>query len=106
MAYCLRMITRSSLLGLALLVGGCGGGPESVCTSASNKMHGCGLDKIHITASNAYAFPAECDPTTTCIAGCFMEASCADLQQVVPGGKFHTCLVGCNSWFRVADAGL
>jgi len=105
-AYCRRMITRSSLLGLALLLGGCGGGSESICASASNKMHGCGLDKIHITAVNAYAFPAECDQTTACISSCFMEASCADLQQVALGGKLHNCLVACNSWFRVADAGL
>ncbi len=93
------------LLGFIVVLAGCGGSSDSVCTSACNKMHGCGLDKIHITAVNAYepctAAP-ECDPITTCVSNCFMQASCGDLQQVAIGGAFHSCLVACNSWFQVA----
>ena len=105
------MTTRVSVLGVVLLLGGCGGGSDSICASACNKMHGCGLDKIHITAVNAYTFlqecsAVECDKTTACVSSCFMDATCSDLQQVVLGGKLHTCLVACNNWFRVPDAGL
>ena len=102
------IMMRASLLGLALLVGGCGGGSDSVCASACNKMHGCGLDKIHITAVNAYepcSAAQQCDKTTMCVSNCFTQASCGDLQQVILGGAFHGCLVACNSYFRVPDGG-
>ena len=110
MAYFRVMVARTSLLGIALLLlGGCGGGGSgTICSQACDKMHACGLDKIHITSVNAYepcTYAQQCDKTTDCISACFMSASCGDLQQVVLGGKFHSCLVVCNPYFRVPDAG-
>ena len=105
----MRALAMRALLLVLLLVGGCGGS-DSVCSKACDKVHQCGLRVIHITSVNTYTFgddcgAVSCDKVSACVAGCIQGASCGELQAVVPNGPFHSCLIGCNSWFRIPDAG-
>ena len=97
-------------LGL-LLLSSCGSDSGSVCGQACNRLHGCGLSKIHIRAQiNEYVLGPDCgsitcDKQTECISGCFMQTSCGDMDPVVNGSPFHLCLIGCSSYFRSPDGG-
>jgi hypothetical protein len=100
------------LAGLTIaLLGGCGGSSGgSVCSQACEKMQGCGVQRIHITSVNSYGFGSDCadtpcDSVTTCVSRCILDAACTDLATLVPNGKLHQCLIACNSFFRIDDAG-
>jgi hypothetical protein len=97
------------LLGALALGAGCSGS-ETVCSSACSKLHQCGLYQITITTITKYAYSddcsaVQCDATTACISRCVEAAQCSELGVVQLGGKFHSCLIACNSFFRTPDGG-
>jgi hypothetical protein len=103
---------RPLLVALALLLlSSCSSDSGSVCAQACNRLHGCGLTKIHLRAQvNEYVLGPDCgsigcDPITECVSRCFMQTECRDLDPVVTGSPFHLCLIGCSSYFRSVDGG-
>ena len=97
---------RSILLVTALLLGGCSSA-DTICGQACEKLHGCGLQTLHITNEKLYTFgddcsAAPCDAAVSqCVAKCFDAASCGDLQNVVLNGPFHSCMISCSAFFKV-----
>lgn len=99
---------RTTLITAALLLSACSSGPgaETVCGQACEHLLQCQVSRIHITSVKSYGFDADCsgvacDSITACVSRCINAADCSALQSVALGGALHSCLVGCNSWFRV-----
>ena len=101
-----------ALLAPFLALAGCSSssGPATVCSEACAKLEQCGVSRIHITSVKSYGYDPDCggvacDSITECVSRCINAADCGALSTLVEGGPLHSCMIACNSWFRITDGG-